>query len=123
MYLGEWVDSTTENILSISDKASQISEVEKRVEALQETVPNKDDIISEIKEALPDNKELLSRLVSKFELQEARIDALENKLDKLVSIMEEKDDTVLNRKVDKLEKLMSKLDNNIEKLTSYVDEE
>ena len=123
MYLGEWVDSTTENILSISNKASQISEVEKRVEVLQETVPNKDDIISEIKEALPDNKELLSRLVSKFELQEARIDALENKLDKLVSIMEEKDDTVLNRKVDKLEKLMSKLDNNIEKLTSYVDEE
>ena len=123
MYLGEWVDTTTESISSISDKTSQIYETSKQIANLQEAAPGKDDIISEIKGILPDNKDIISKLVSKFELQETRIDALENKLDKLLSIIEEKDDTILNRKIEKIEKILSKLGNNVEKLTSYVDEE
>ena len=38
-------------------------------------------------------------------------------------VVEEKDDMVLNRKVDKIEKMLSRLGTNIEKLTSYVDED
>ena len=44
-------------------------------------------------------------------------------LDKVLSILEQKDDTILERKVDNIEKLLSALGTNIEKLTSYVDEE
>ena len=43
-------------------------------------------------------------------------------LDKILSMLEEKDDTILERKVDKIEKMLSALGTNIEKLTSYVDE-
>ena len=45
------------------------------------------------------------------------------KLEKILSTLEEKDDMVLNRKVDKIEKMLSRLGTNIEKLTSYVDED
>ncbi len=123
MYLGEWVDLTTENISSISDKTARINDLEKNIEDIKSNLPLKDDILNEIKELLPDNQDLISRLVSKFQLQEERIDILENKLEKILSTIEEKDDTVLNRKVDKIEKMLSKLGTNIEKLTSYVDEE
>jgi len=122
MYLGEWVDITTENISSVSDKTVRIPEIENEIVEIKNSMPKKDEILSEIKEVLPDNNDLVERLVSKFQLQEERIDILENKIEKILSTLEEKNDTVLNRKVDKIEKMLSKLGTNIEKLTSYVDE-
>ena len=109
MYLGEWIDSTTENISSISEKTSEIN-------GIKET-------IQELKDALPDKTEVLEELENRFEQQELRIDRLEMKLEKILSTLEEKDDMVLNRKVDKIEKMLSRLGTNIEKLASYVDEE
>lgn len=109
MYLGEWIDSSTESISSISEKTSEISNIKEEIEELKSLVPEK--------------VELLNELENKFEEQETRIDRLEIKLDKILSTLEEKDDMVLNRKVDKLEKMLSRLGNNIEKLTSYVDED
>ena len=123
MYLGEWVDATTENISSISDRTARINDLEKSISDIKASMPLKDDILNEIKELLPDNQDLIGRLVSKFQLQEERIDMLENKIEKILSTIEAKDDTVLNRKMDKIEKMLSKLGTNIEKLTSYVDEE
>lgn len=109
MYLGEWIDSTTENISSITEKTSEISEIKESIEELREAIPEKTSILDELEE--------------KFEQQELRIDRLEMKLEKILSTLEEKDDMMLNRKVDKIEKLLSRLGTNIEKLTSYVDEE
>lgn len=109
MYLGEWIDSTTENISSISDKASEISTIKENIDELRNVIPEK--------------SQLLDELESRFEKQEERISELETKLDKILSTLEEKDDMVLNRKVDKIEKMLSRLGSNIEKLTSYVDEE
>ena len=109
MYLGEWIDSTTENIASITDKTSEISKIKKN--------------LAELKEAIPEKTEILDEIENKFEEQELRIDRLEMKLEKILSALEEKDDMMLNRKVDKIEKLISRLGTNIEKLTSYVDEE
>ena len=122
MYLGEWVDITTENILSVSEKVSRISDIENNINDIKTSMPDKFEVLEELRELLPDNQDLINRLVSKFQLQEERIDILENKLEKVLSILEEKNDTVLNRKVDKIEKMLSKLGTNIEKLTSYVDE-
>ena len=109
MYLGEWIDSTTENISSITDKTSEISIIKEN--------------INELKNIIPEKSQLLDELQSRFVKQEERIDNLEMKLDKILSTLEEKDDMVLNRKVDKIEKMLSRLGTNIEKLTSYVDEE
>lgn len=109
MYLGEWIDSTTENISSITEKTSEISQIKESIEELREAIPEKTSILNELEE--------------KFEQQELRIDRLEMKLEKILSTLEEKDDMMLNRKVDKIEKLLSRLGTNIEKLTSYVDEE
>ena len=109
MYLGEWIDATSENISSITEKAAEID----RVKAM----------IEELKEAVPDKKDILSELEEKFENQESRIDRLEMKIERILSTLEEKDDMVLNNKVDKIEKQLSRLSANIEKLASYVDEE
>ncbi len=109
MYLGEWIDSTTENISSITDKTSEISNIRESLD--------------EIRNALPEKSAILDEIENKFEEQELRIDRLEMKLEKILSALEEKDDMMLNRKVDKIEKLISRLGTNIEKLASYVDEE
>lgn len=109
MYLGEWIDSTTENISSITEKTSEIAGIK--------------DAINELREIIPEKTSMLDEIENKFEQQELRIDRLEMKIEKILSALEEKDDMMLNRKVDKIEKLLSRLGTNIEKLTSYVDEE
>ncbi len=126
MYLGEWIDTTTENISSITEKTSEINSIKENVNDVIEKVSDIQEIkdnIEELRSAVPEKSELLSELENKFEQQEARIDRLEMKLEKILSTLEEKDDMVLNRKVDKIEKMLSRLGTNIEKLTSYVDED
>ena len=126
MYLGEWIDTTTENISSITEKTSEINLIKENINDVIEKVSDIQDIkdnIEELRSAVPEKSELLSELENKFEQQEARIDRLEMKLEKILSTLEEKDDMVLNRKVDKIEKMLSRLGTNIEKLTSYVDED
>ncbi len=115
MYLGEWIDSTTENISSISEKVTDINEKTLEIQQVKEN-------IEKLKESMPESSDILNELENKFEQQEERIDRLEMKLEKILSTLEEKDDMVLNRKVDKIEKMLSRLGTNIEKLTSYVDE-
>lgn len=109
MYLGEWIDSAGEGISEISEKTSEIESIKESIQELRETVPDKSEILNEIER--------------RFEYQEERIDRLERNLDKVLSILEQKDDTILESKVDKIEKMLSALGTNIEKLTSYVDEE
>lgn len=116
MYLGEWIDSTTENLSEVTQKTAEIPQINEKLD-------NVSDIINGLREAIPDNSELVESIERKFMEQEARIDNLENKLERILSTLEEKDDIVLNRKVDKLENMISSLGANIEKLASYVDEE
>ena len=116
MYLGEWIDSSSE---SISDITEKIAKVDERTSEIEQVKAN----IEELRNILPEKDEILSQLEEKFEQQETRIDRLEMKIEKILSTLEEKDDMVLNRKVDKIEKMLSRLGTNIEKLTSYVDEE
>lgn len=108
-YLGEWIDVAGENINGIVEKTTQIDDIREN--------------IAELKSILPDKEEILDEIEHRFEQQEERIDRLEMKLEKVLSTLEQKDDTLLNKKVDKIEKLLSTLAKDIEKLTSYVDEE
>ena len=152
IYLGEWVDSTTQDILEISDTVSslpkiisQVDDIKNDIEQIRELIPSNAEVIDELHnkfecqeerntEIIDElqskserqeelNAEVIDELEKKFKSQEERIDTLEKKLDKILSTLEEKDDMVLNRKVDKLEKMLSGLGASIEKLTSYVDEE
>jgi DNA repair exonuclease SbcCD ATPase subunit len=108
-YLGEWIDSAGENINVISEKTEEITDIKESIQELREIIPEKD--------------VLLDNLEHKFEAQEERIDRLEKTLDKILTHLEEKDDTILEKKIDNLEKLISKFGTDIEKLTTYVDEE
>ena len=116
MYLGEWIDSSSESISDITEKISKVDEKTSEIEQVKTN-------IEELRNILPEKDEILSQLEEKFEQQETRIDRLEMKIEKILSTLEEKDDMVLNRKVDKIEKMLSRLGTNIEKLTSYVDED
>ena len=116
MYLGEWIDSSSDSISNITEK---IEEVDGKISEIEQVKAN----IDELRNVLPEKEELLSQLEKKFEQQETRIDRLEMKIEKILSTLEEKDGMVLNRKVDKIEKMLSRLGTNIEKLTSYVDED
>ena len=126
MYLGEWVDSTTKDISNISDQTSKIEKIQENVEKISnqtEQINSVQKDIEEIRSLLPDKKEIIDRIENRFNIQDGRIDILENKIERIISTLEEKDDMLLNRKIDKIEKMLSLLGNNIEKLTSYVDEE
>lgn len=116
MYLGEWIDSSSESISDITEKIAKVDEKTSEIEQVKAN-------IEELRNILPEKDEILSQLEEKFEQQETRIDRLEMKIEKILSTLEEKDDMVLNRKVDKIEKMLSRLGTNIEKLTSYVDED
>ena len=108
MYLGEWMDGTSETISGIYEKASKASSMREVLNELIETVPDKENLIKTIED--------------KFEEQQNRIDRLEKKLEKAISIIEENDQNTVLNKIDKLESQLSKLSLNIEKLASYVDE-
>lgn len=108
MYLGEWMDGTSETISGIYEKAAKASSMRGILDELKETVPEKEALIKTIEE--------------RFEEQQNRIDRLEKKLEKAIAVIEERDENLVLNKIDKLENQLSKLSLSIEKLASYVDE-
>lgn len=66
MYLGEWMDGTSETISGIYEKASKASSMRGILDELKETVPEKEALIKTIEE--------------RFEEQQNRIDRLEKSL-------------------------------------------
>ncbi len=108
IYMGEWIDTTSENLDNLSIQTDKINEIEHIIEKLQKTMPEQTD--------------LLNNLTEKFEEQQERIDRLEMKLEKILSALDDIDDTKLTKKVDKIDKQLTKLSDTIEKLATYVDE-
>ena len=116
MYLGEWMDTTTENINFLSEKTSEISNSCGKFTSVNSA-------IKELKKTLPEKSDLLTTLENKFEEQQERIAGLETKLEKVLKVLDAASDTKLTKKVDKIEKLINKLSTNVEKLASHVVEE
>lgn len=108
MYLGEWMDGTTELVNSIYDKSAKTTSIQEAINELKANVPQK--------------QELLNIIENKFEEQQSRIDRLEKKLEKVLTLMEDHAEDVVQNKIDNIETQLAKLSSNIEKLTSYVDE-
>ena len=107
MYLGEWMDGTTETISSIYDKAAKINAVT--------------DAVKELRRAVPDRAELIDFIEARFVEQESKIDRLERQLDRISNIILSKNESAALDKIDKMDEKLEKLSRNIEKLASYVE--
>lgn len=112
MYMGEWIDTASENLQSLCENSETQNENSDEIK----------DALEEIKNALPEQKNLLNTITLHFEEQQDRMDRLEMKLEKILSAIDNIDDTKLVNKVDKVDKQVKKLSTTIEKLATYVDE-
>lgn len=108
MYMGEWIDTTSESIENLCEQSENVTDVRAMLEQLQDK--------------MPEQTELLNQIADKFEEQQERLDRVELKLEKILKAIDDIDDTKLTKKVDKLDKQLAKMNANIEKLASYVDE-
>ncbi len=108
IYMGEWIDTTSENIESLCEQADKIDDVQ--------------EILEKLEDQIVEQGQLINIMSERFDEQQERMDRIEMKLEKILSAIEDIDDTKLTKKVDKLDRQLAKLSNNIEKLTSYVDE-
>jgi predicted nuclease with TOPRIM domain len=80
-----------------------------------EEISEKVSPVADIKDAL------IADLEKKYEEQQNRMDRLEIKLEKVISLLEENENGKLTKKVDNVEKQMKKLTQSVEKLTAYVE--
>ena len=108
MYMGEWIDAASENIEGLCESSEKINAL--------------DGVIAELQEKMSEQAVLLNKVTERFEEQQERMDRLELKLEKILSAIDDIDDTKLTRKVDKIDRQLAKLGSTIEKLASYVDE-
>ena len=131
IYMGEWIDSASESIDKISSNAEEIVDVKNTIEKLKKEIPEQTDILNSIEEKFDEQQERLSyfekqisklgNFEEKFAQQEERIDRLEMTIEKILSAVEDIDDSKVSKKIDKLDKQLAKLSINIEKLAAYVD--
>jgi len=131
IYVGEWIDSASASMNKISTNSEEIVEVKSVIESLKKDVPEQTNILNSLEEKFDEQQERLaffekqisklSGIEDKFEEQQERIDRLEMTIEKILSAVEDIDDTKVTRKIDKIDKQIAKLSINIEKLASYVD--
>ena len=98
---------------------------------MKTTIPAHTNILNSIEEKFDEQQERLAyfekqitklaNLEDRFEQQQERIDRLEMSLGKILTVLEDIDDSKVTRKIDKIDKQIAKLSTNIEKLASYVD--
>ena len=131
IYMGEWIDSASASMNKISTNSDEIIDIKSAIEGLRTSVPEQTDILNSIEEKFDEQQERLAYfekqisklggLEDKFEQQQERIDRLEMTIEKILSAVEDIDDSKVTRKIDKIDKQIAKLSTNIEKLASYVD--
>ena len=129
IYMGEWIDSASDNINKISDNSEEIAKINDNLKMLKssintevtQSIENKFDLWNANLQKLERQISKVENLEEQFARQQDRIDRLEMNIDKLVSMVENMDDSTSIRKIDKIEKQLSKLGTSIEKLTSYVE--
>ena len=107
MYLGEWMDGTTETISSIYDKTSKISTLS--------------DALSELRKVIPERQQLVDFIEARFAEQESKFDRLERQLEKLSNIVLSHNDSSTLDRMDSIDQKLENLSKNIEKLASYVE--
>lgn len=140
MYLGEWMDATTETLTSIYNKTGKISENQNVSEQLSDKSDILDLIESKFKQQESDMEnlqnivennttqndlkidELQTIIENRILKQEDRLDRIEKTLDRMASILEASGSQIETReRIEKIEEKLARLDANIEKLAAYVE--
>ena len=121
VYMGEWIDSATENMNHINKNSEEIRTI---INTLKNEIPNQTQILNLLEDKiqrLETQVETMKNIENEMVTQQERIDRLEMNIDKILSAVENIDDFGLTGKVEKIDKQISKLSTSIEKLTAYVD--
>ena len=107
MYLGEWMDGTTETISSIYDKSAKINTIS--------------DAIKDLRKSIPDRGELIDFIEARFTEQQSKIERMERQLEKISNTLAVQNQSETIDRIDLIDEKLEKLSKNIEKLASYVE--
>lgn len=121
VYMGEWIDSASENMNNINKNSEEIKAI---IKNLKTELPNQTQILNVLEDkvqSLETQIITMKNIENEMVSQQERIDRLEMNIDKILSAIENIDDFGLTGKVEKIDKQISKLSTSIEKLTAYVD--
>lgn len=118
IYMGEWIDNTSEKIDNLQESLDSIQSENPDIEKL---IQKNNEMMEEIRNSLNNQDNFAELLNEKFEEQQERMDRIEMKLERILQEIGEIDDSKVIKKADKLDKQLSKITKNIEKLTSYVE--
>lgn len=131
IYMGEWIDSTSNNLDDISKNSKLTIDINTTLDDFKKIIPKQTEILEVLSEKLNQQEErlaLFEKSVNKISIldksltqQQERLDRIEMTLEKILSVMEDVDDSKVSKKIDKVDKQLGKLGINIEKLVSYVD--
>lgn len=103
--------------------ADAVANVSVWLESADERLNEVSDLLNKLKKSMPSNENILDELETKFAKQQQRIEALEEKIDDLISRSDENESSNTSKKLNDIERQLTKLNKSIERLTSYVDEE
>ena len=118
--LSSQVSDTNKQQKNIIDSVAKLSVW---ADSTEETLSDISETMNKLKKAMPSNESVLDELEVKFAKQQQRIEALEDKIDELLAMSEDKDTSVMSKKLTDIDKQLTRLNKSIERLTSYVDEE
>ena len=123
MYLGEWMDGTTDTLEAIYNKCN----IENTIKDLNDTVKASTNLFNssmeKIQEVVSSRLESIEKTYeNRIAKQEERLDRIEKQLDKICNAIDSSSNyTVTNDRIDEIEERLIRLSNNIEKLTAYVE--
>ncbi|MBR1460736.1 hypothetical protein IJ596_03775, partial [bacterium] len=121
IYMGEWIDSASNEMNRITQNSDDIKSI---IDSLKAEIPGQTKILNILEDKIQ-NLEMqvvtMKNIENEMTSQQQRIDRLEMNIDKILSAVENMDDFGLTGKVEKIDKQLSKLSTNIEKLAAYVD--
>lgn len=101
LYLGEWIDDASEKMNTIASDTSNLSSITSELCYLKSMIGNSD---------------IIEAIRKKFEVQQARIDTLESKLDRILDLFDTHNPEVIENKIESFE---SKTDLFIQKMESF----
>lgn len=101
LYLGEWIDDASEKINTIASDTSNLSSITSELCYLKSMIGNSD---------------IIESIRKKFEVQQARIDNLDAKLDRIVELFEVHNPEIIENKIESYE---SKTDLFVQKMELF----
>jgi len=122
MYLGEWMDGTTDTLSGIYDK----SNISDEINNLKTMFPDNTQVVGVLEEKLNQQETKIQNLANSIDArisqQDARLDRIERQLDRVCELLENSEpEKTDNERLGNIEEKLKTINSSIEKLASYVD--